>query len=234
MSLRRLMARLPGRQGLAIAAGARVEHAGSLRTGVAWSTVKVPLAVAALRQRVGDRRDVVLAIRQSDNAAAERLWAALGSPAAAGRRVEAVLRRAGDGRTRVEHRRVRPGFAPFGQTMWSLRAAARFSAHLRCRRAGRRVLTQMHRIRREHRWGLGRLAGARFKGGWGPGRTAGAADGWLERQLGVVRVRGRELGVAIASTAPGHARGIASLDAMARWLRDRSGVGGARRRAGAC
>ncbi|MDV8022177.1 hypothetical protein [Rhodococcus sp. IEGM 1330] len=69
---------------------------GTWTSGVAWSTVKVPLAVAALR-RGGDAAlaDATAAIESSDNAAAEALWGSLGDSAAAAAAVESVLRQGG-------------------------------------------------------------------------------------------------------------------------------------------
>src|SRR4051794_29666211 len=86
---------LPGTVGLAYlpVGGKGVVTLGDWTRGVAWSTSKVPLAIAALRAaREAAEPYVTEAISRSDNAAAERLWSMLGPPAAAAVAVEAVLR----------------------------------------------------------------------------------------------------------------------------------------------
>ena len=67
---------------------------GSWSTGVAWSTIKVPLAVAALRADVARSDQLNAVITRSDNAAAEELWSQLGDGAA--QLVQSVMREAGD------------------------------------------------------------------------------------------------------------------------------------------
>jgi hypothetical protein len=219
-SFERLSARLDGREGVAIAPigqPAEAEQIGALSTGVAWSTAKVPVALAAVEAGVGSPADLRAALTASDNAVAERLWTALGEGAAAA--ATAQLRAFGDDETMVEARRLREGFTAFGQTDWSLAAQARFMSGLGC--AGEsQVVRLMGEVVPAQRWGLGNLAEARFKGGWGPGRSPGAADGWLERQLGLVSLGDGELAVAIATDAPSHELAINNLDEIARWLAD--------------
>src|SRR4051812_28111862 len=72
----------------------------ALHTGVAWSTAKVPVTVAALQRSssASTRSRAQAAITRSDNAAAEKLWRSLGRPATAGRRTQAVFGAAGDRR----------------------------------------------------------------------------------------------------------------------------------------
>ena len=71
--------------------------AGEWSTGTAWSTIKVPLAIAGLRET--DPPEVTEAMRaaitQSDNDAAESIWASLGDPATAATKSRAVLAEAG-------------------------------------------------------------------------------------------------------------------------------------------
>lgn len=195
---------LSGRNGMAVAVpgGRPPAVSGDWSSGVAWSTIKVPLAVAAVRADGGRPSSAVSAlitraITQSDNAAAEALWQRLGEGAAAGKAVRAVLRDGGDPRTQVQTARVRPPFTAFGQTQWPLSAQASFAARLPCVRGAAPVLDLMGRITGGQRWGLGSLgSSARFKGGWGPG----PGGGYLVRQLGVVSVPGGgHVGVALAS-----------------------------------
>jgi hypothetical protein len=226
-SFDRLAARRGGQQGLAVSLlgrGRPVERLGALRDGVAWSTAKVPIAAAVLAAGEGPAHaaDLEQAITASDNAAALRLWDALGGGAAAGAKATRQLRLAGDERTVIETRPLRgAAYTPFGQTDWALSDQARFMAGLECSSAGRAVTDLMRRVVPGQRWGLGSLPGdVAFKGGWGPGSRPGVAGGYLDRQMGVVRVRGVAVAVAMASVpaAGTHEAGISDLDALARWL----------------
>jgi hypothetical protein len=220
-SFARLAARLAGREGLAVSGvgrGQPVQELGSLSGGVSWSTSKVPVGMAAVDAGVADPEDLRQAITVSDNAAAERLWSALGGGRQAARATDRALRAAGDASTKTEHRRLRAGFTPFGQTMWPLAAQTRFTGGLGCSASGKRLLGLMNRIIRSERWGLG-AAGvpARFKGGWGPGITPGSGDGWLERQMGVLTVNDRRVALTIASAGTDHSTATRALTTLARW-----------------
>ena len=64
---------------------------GNVDSGPAWSTIKVPLVMAAHYGPSPDVTDEYGAITTSDNAAAERLWENLGTPEEASAAVEAIL-----------------------------------------------------------------------------------------------------------------------------------------------
>ena len=64
--------------GIAVAGGGTVFAAGMTDPVAAWSTAKVPLAIAAERAGVAEDSTVTQAITYSDNAAADSLWEALG------------------------------------------------------------------------------------------------------------------------------------------------------------
>lgn len=226
-SFGRLDASLGGEQGLAVSGlgrGRPVEQLGTLRTGVAWSTSKVPIAMAVVDAGLGDseRGDLTAAITASDNAAATRLWTALGGGSDAAQAADAQLAQAGDRRTRIEYRALAgPGYTPFGQTTWSLNDQARFSAGMSCTGAGPQVLGLMGQVIPGQRWGLGAAGvAAELKGGWGPGTAPGATGGYLDRQMGVITLHGKPLAVAIASRpADGsHGTGARDLTRIARWL----------------
>src|SRR3954468_17848017 len=102
--------RLGGTSGVTVSGvglGRPVSELGTLQEGVAWSTIKVPIAVA-IEARFGGAppsatQDLLRrAITASDNAAAEALWSALGAPDVAGAAVQRVLASTGDTSTRVE------------------------------------------------------------------------------------------------------------------------------------
>jgi len=219
-----LAARLSGREGLAFTSvgGSPATELGSWRTGAGWSTVKVPVAVAVVAKAAGKpdagaQRLIRRAITASDNAAAEQLWSSLGPPPTAASTVQAVLRSAGDGQTRVQSQRIRPGFSAFGQTRWPLAGQARFMGASPCLKYGHDVFTLMGEVEAGQRWGLGAVGPpAQFKGGWGPG----PGGGHLVRQMGIVTlVNGARIALAMASEpADGSFEtGQANLTALARW-----------------
>jgi hypothetical protein len=230
-SLRRsfdmLAARLGGSEGLAFTrvGGTATTELGSWRTGAGWSTVKVPLALAAVAKAQGQpdsdvQRLIRRSVTASDNAAAEQLWSSLGAPRVAASQVQAVLRSGRDAQTVVQSQRVRPGFSAFGQTRWSLAGQATFVAALPCLRYSHDVLTLMGEVESDQRWGMGAVGlPAQFKGGWGPG----PGGGYLVRQMGLVTLpNGSRIALAIASE-PADGRfdsGTANLTALARWAVD--------------
>jgi hypothetical protein len=183
---------------------------GSWSTGVAWSTIKVPLAVAALRADAARPGQLEAVITRSDNAAAEELWSQLGGAAA--QLVQSVMREAGDTSSVVESRRVRAEYTPFGQTRWSLADQARFAAGLSQVPGSSRVIDLMETLTVDHRWGL---AGKGFaaKGGWGPGLSGG----YLVRQFAIVS---GNVGVALAAdvTEGGYQAGVQVINSLADWV----------------
>jgi hypothetical protein len=190
---------------------------GKWRTGPAWSTIKVPLVMAGLRETKPAVITAAMdaAITRSDNAAAESIWAGLGDPVTAAHKVEAVLRSAGDP-TIVQSQKVRPEFTAFGQTLWPLTEQVSFTSAAYCDQANAPVFDLMGRIQPDQRWGIGTLAGSRFKGGWGPSRTGE----YLVRQIGVMTAPRGMIAVALAAEpASGNFDdGTADLTEMARWL----------------
>lgn len=217
-------AQLGGSEGLAFTSvgGTPATELGSWRTGPGWSTVKVPVAMAVVAKAqgkpdAGTQRLIRRAITESDNTAAEQLWSALGAPESAASQVQAVLRSAGDGQTRVQSQRVRPGFSAFGQTRWSLASQATFVGALPCLKYGPDILTLMGEVESGQRWGLGAVGlPAQLKGGWGPG----PGGGYLVRQMGIVTLaNGSRIALAMAAEpADGSFEtGRANLTALARW-----------------
>jgi hypothetical protein len=210
---------LPGSVGLAYApvGGNTVVALGQWTSGVAWSTSKVPLTVAALRAFPAAARPyAVPTITASDNAAAERMWEMLGPPDVAKGAVEAVLRDGGDTVTQVQSRRVRPEFTAFGQTQWSIGRQALFTAHLPCIARGPDAMALMRALVPDDRWGLATLPGAAVKGGWGPDEQ----NRYLVRQLAVIPNGAGETAIVIAAQPKSgtFADGIQLLDQLTRWV----------------
>ena len=217
-----LAAQLNARVGIVVrpvGAGPQPVTAGEWSTGTAWSTIKVPLAIAGLRET--DPPEVTEAMRaaitQSDNEAAESIWASLGDPAAAAVKVEAVLAEA-DAPTTVESRKVRPEFTAFGQTTWSLGDQATFLSSAACDPRNQPIMDLMGQIASDQLWGLGQIEGAKFKGGWGPSLEGN----YLVRQFGVIPVNDGAAVVAVAVEPKSGAfdDGTQALTQIANWLRE--------------
>jgi len=208
-------AALPAKTGIAVApAGGRLVSLGWWSSGVAWSTVKVPLAIAALSE--GNAALVSRTITASDNVAAEELWSQLGDSAS--NLVQSVVRAAGDPTTVVESRRLRPGYTPFGQTRWSLVGQARFAAGLSRVPQASRIIDLMRDLAPAHRWGLS-AKGFAAKGGWGPG----IADDYLVRQFAVIPAGSATIGVALAAEVGdgGYEAGVEVVNSLTDWLVER-------------
>lgn len=213
----KLSENLAATTGIAIAAidGTCIGSFGTWATGVAWSTIKVPLAIAYLRAGSGDRELVVNTITQSDNAASEKLWAQLGGPTEAAKKVNAVIAEAGDTTTAVESRRLRPGYTAFGQTQWSLFRQAQFAARLPDVPDAAPVVDLMHNLCADHCWGLA-AKGYAAKGGWGPG----LGGDYLVRQFAIVPTGAGHVGVALAAQAHDglFETGVDVVNGLTDWL----------------
>ena len=174
--------------GLAIGplGGGLIETRGELRHSRAWSTMKVPVVVAAIAAGRADWDAIEAAITRSDNDAALRLWHELDDGPA---QVEAVLRQAGDHETKLEREPDPRGHSSFGRTVWSLPAAVTFYGalardELLPSHHSDRILDAMRRVVPEQRWALGTLdPPIPIKGGWGP--SEGPEGGYEVIQIGI-------------------------------------------------
>lgn len=195
-----------GTASLAVSNGSAEFVGGADSALPAWSTIKVPIAIAALRHDPSWESAAAAAIESSDNAAAETLWNSV-TP----QQVEAVLAEAG-APIAVNTVTTRPEFSIYGQTLWVPSMQARFAAHLPCVDGAQPVLEMMGRIVPGQDYGIGQLDGARFKGGWGPDNSGK----YEVRQFG--RVPGPNGDVAIALTAAPADGTYATAQAMATQL----------------
>jgi hypothetical protein len=188
----------------------------------AWSTIKVPLVMTAMRQRGIDRPTppMVVAITESDNAAAESIWESLGDPVAAAAAVGKVLRDTGDP-TIVESRKLRPEYSASGQTRWPLPNQATFLSAAACDPRTQPVLELMGEVTSDQRsWGVGPLPGARIKGGWGPSLSGH----YLVRQIAIVPAGQRGSAVVAMAAEPesgSFVDGTRVLTEIGDWLRAR-------------
>jgi hypothetical protein len=218
-SFQQLSEAVPATVGIAIASagGTCVASLGTWSTGVAWSTIKVPLAIATARAGSESTELLIKTITQSDNAAAEKLWSQLGEPTAAAKQVQAVLHDAGDTTTVVESRRLRRGYTAFGQTQWPLVRQAQFAAQLPFVPDASAVVEMMGNLATDQRWGLA-AKGYAAKGGWGPG-TRGD---YLVRQFAIVPADLGQVGVALAADAHDGVfeTGVDVVNKLADWVVD--------------
>ncbi len=217
-----LQPNLPGQVGMAVmpVGGGRMTIFGDWTSGIAWSTIKVPLAIAALRRDptgVGVAEYAHEAITVSDNDAAEALWQSLGDGEEAARAVQEVIDEAGDALTNVYGPKTNMDYVAWGATEWTLANQVRFASQLPCLPESGAVVELMEQITPEQRWGLGNIEGTEFKGGWGPDDETGV---YTVRQFGIVPTRSGGVAVALAAQADSGTfeDATALLDRLARLL----------------
>lgn len=199
--LDRLVADVVGRHGGRATVAVGGFTAGDNRPEPAFSTMKVPLAIAALRQSQAFYPDAEAAVTRSDNPAAHRMF---GQVPAAG--YEGVIREAGA-------RTTTPAGYQMG-TLWTTSDQAAFASGLRCVAGHEPVLDMMGRIVDYQHWGLGRIGGARYKGGWNYHE-----GGHLARQFGLIPGPNGDIAVAITAHSPkGHEGSFAMLNELADGL----------------
>lgn len=186
-----------------VQAGASVaDQQGTFNAGLrgkepAWSTVKVPIAIAALRDGASPEL-VDLAIKESDNDAAYALWSHVQwTEGDAGSAVKSLLK---------EYDSTGEFAEPFGYSTWLLEEQAKFGAHLPCIPEAEQVYDAMDDIVEWQDNGLDRLPHTRAKGGWG---LSEEDNGYTHRQIGVRETEGTgkdadgTVGLAIEVTMPG-------------------------------
>jgi hypothetical protein len=229
---------LPGRSGLVIGAsggnGPRV-GGGTLTSGSAWSTIKVPIVERVLVDFGGpdglsrsQASNINAALTLSDNEAAKSLFEDLearhGGLFGASEAVEEMLGEAGDEQTTVSTV-GRDTFTTYGQTEWSLEEQNRYMAALAGGCTSSRVsrdlvLAEMAKVSSDT-WGIG-SAGvpAYWKGGWGPGVNGQ----YLVRQMGAMDIGGGEVIVTLAAIADdGTFESAQSMaNGIAGWLADQN------------
>jgi hypothetical protein len=204
---------------------------GSLESGHAWSSFKVPIVVAVMEREALSQEaqeQARSAITASDNAAAAALFSRLGSTPTASAAVETVLSDSGYP-TKVATAQPPSGaVSTWGQTDWSLSSATGFYRALACGQllsphGTTFVLELMEEVISEQQWGLGEAGipgQVAFKAGWGPdGSVSGP---YLVRQSGILRSGGSGAVVTIAAqdSSGSFDAGVQDLDAVADWVRD--------------
>lgn len=188
-----------GQAGIAVFTDEGVTQAGIPGTQPAWSTIKVPIAMAGLRAGADDSL-VEQALELSDNDAAYYLWAqAKSEPGSTEPKestaVQAVNKVLREGHSTATFPRVPEGEdTMFGFATWTLKEQAQFGAHLTCVPEGQRVAAAMGDIVDWQRVGLNKLPLTRAKGGWG---TSDEDQDYTMRQFGRSYLGDGAVGIAI-------------------------------------
>ena len=162
--------------GVALFDGSEMTQSGSLYALPAWSTIKIPIARAAV-EHCDYGADYVEELTQasiewSDNDSARALWDCMGSDEQAGEMVREEIAKSGS-QVKVE--------GAFGTTSWSFPGQARYAYYLSQQDEDDPVIMEMHHIAEDQSYGLGTLETVPFKGGWSDDETDGS---WHTRQFG--------------------------------------------------
>ncbi|WP_349887588.1 hypothetical protein [Corynebacterium sp. KPL2850] len=192
--------------GVAISAGEQKISAGDKGEGPVWSTIKVPIAIAAL-QDGADPSLVDLAIKESDNDAAYALWSQVQwEEGVASEAVEKLLREHGSKASIDDD--------GFGYSTWPLQEQANFGAQLPCIKEAEYVHEVLNDIVEWQNVGLSKHTSTRAKSGWGLDENS---DDYTFRQFGVHEKDGKRVGVALSVVVEGedYESGSAAIDDLA-------------------
>ena len=178
--------------GVAISAGDDAIAVGDKGKGPVWSTIKVPIAIAALKDGA-DKSLVDLAIKESDNDAAYSLWSQVQwHEGSADKAVEELLEDYGS------HADIHN--TAFGYSTWSLKDQAVFGAELPCIEEADYVHKVLKDIVSWQKIGLSKEERTRAKSGWGLDEDE---NEYTYRQFGVHEVTGKRVGVALSVITDG-------------------------------
>ena len=213
-----------GRVGLAITPVGTdaVVRFGTLTTGRAWSTLKVPVSLAA--ERHGGAQVPAWetkAIRASDNDAAGELWGSLGGGRSSVNAVTAVLREGHDLTTHVSSEIDGPDSYP-GYTQWAVADQSRFAANLPCMAGTAHLLSLMSTVESNQDWGIRKISRTgvttAVKGGWGPVNSN--TGKYVVRQLGIITTQRGQVGVSMIAVprSGSFSDGTRMLTRMGTWL----------------
>ncbi|MFW0177431.1 hypothetical protein QP934_007480 [Corynebacterium sp. MSK122] len=178
--------------GVAISAGDDTIAVGDKGKGPVWSTIKVPIAIAALKDGA-DKSLVDLAIKESDNDAAYSLWSQVQwHEGSADKAVEELLEDYGS------HADIHN--TAFGYSTWSLKDQAVFGAELPCIEEADYVHKVLKDIVSWQKIGLSKEKRTRAKSGWGLDEDE---NEYTYRQFGVHEVTGKRISVALSVVTDG-------------------------------
>lgn len=196
--IRDVQGRHQGRVAVSVAGDGVQFSAGDNRPEPAFSTMKVPAAIGALRHSPAFYLDAEIAVTRSDNLAAHRMFAQV-----SGAELNGIIAEAGSRTTNSAGYQM--------GTLWTTSDQAAFASGLRCVEGHEPVLDMMGRVVDDQRWGLGRIPQAKFKGGWNQHE-----NGHLARQFGLFPGPNGEVAVAITALSPaGYQESFAMLNELA-------------------
>lgn len=211
-----------GKIGIAVNGGSGMVSTGAEFKPLAWSTIKVPIALAAERTGKQDQYILDKTLKESDNATSWTLWVAVrnsvGGTEAATRKAVSKVTTKSQGNPIWPQ--VAPGsITPYGYAKWGIEEQARFMTSVPCQPKGKRVYKAMGDVAPWQKYGLGTVRGMHFKGGWGQHE-----DGtYTQRQMGVMKYGDGYLGIAVYSYYGGkgdrYSGGEAALNDVAKELR---------------
>lgn len=157
-----------------------VQRVGETAGLEAWSTAKVPIALAVVGQGLGEKfaHEISESLRISDNDDAATLWESLGSDETTrAKAVDDLLREAGDKNTAFKN--ADGTQKQFGLTIWDVSDQVIFLSNMPCLTGADQIINDLSNIDDSQKWGMGILPNAVFKGGWGSGQ-----HGFVSRQFG--------------------------------------------------
>lgn len=197
--------------GVAISASDDTIAAGDKGDGPVWSTIKVPIAIAALKDGA-DKSLVDLAIKESDNDAAYSLWSQVQwYEGSADKAVRDLLDDHGS------HADIHD--TAFGYSTWPLKDQAVFGAQLPCIEEADYVHKVLKDIVSWQKVGLSKEKQTRAKSGWG---LDDEENEYTYRQFGVHEVAGKRVGIALSVVTDGenYAEAEPAVDYLAHQLVD--------------
>jgi hypothetical protein len=212
-----------GVAGVAVATRHGIVQAGDPGRWHAWSTVKVPIAVAAATAELDGEADVdaliEAAITRSENMPAAELWQLLGGGTSAARQLEELLAPYGE----IDALPLATEFSPtpIGLIAWPLAGQAEFSSHLPCLTGAEAVYQAMGEIVPWQVDGLGSIEGMHFKGGWSAEEDVGSRS-YTYRQLGALETQDGVIGMAVLVHPEDgeHATAVQMMDDLADGLEE--------------
>lgn len=201
-----------------VAADGGVVTVGEVPESTAWSTIKVPIVIEALREG-GDDLDeqAELAITESDNDAASALFGMLGGGYQASTKVDNLLREADDTTTLTLPNAALGGDTGFGMTQWSSADQARFAAWMACsdEDAVQHVYRLMSDLVDSQAVGIETVDGGHAKSGWG---TNEHTDVSTMRQMGTIDTDAGLVAMSIIITGDRLEEVTDEIDVLGDWL----------------
>lgn len=200
-----------------VTADGGVVTVGQVPESTAWSTIKVPIAVEALREGDGLDELAAQAITESSNDAASTLFDTLGGGYQSSTRVDNLLREGGDTTTLTLPNAALGGDTGFGMTQWSSADQARFASWLACSDDGaaRRVYSLMADLVDAQAVGIETVDGGHAKSGWGTNERTGVST---MRQLGIIDTGAGLVAMSVVITGHEYRTVTDEIDVLGDWL----------------